>query len=66
MALDDVNVGTQRHAPTKHNTVVSIVSRVKKALDDKHRRVVLTTLLKWVVMVTTALVNIATVVELVG
>ena len=42
------------------------VARLKKALDDKDRRAVVTTLLKWVVMVTTALVNVATVTELVG
>jgi len=42
------------------------VARLKKALDDKDRRAVVTAVLKWVVMVTTALVNVATVVDLVG
>ncbi|MBX0288522.1 hypothetical protein EGH22_19515 [Halomicroarcula sp. F28] len=46
--------------------MLSIVSRVKKAAAVKDRRTVITTLLKWVVMVTTALANVATVVELVG
>jgi len=44
----------------------SILSRVKKVAAAKDRRAVVTTLLKWVVMVTTALVNVATVVKLVG
>ena len=58
--------GRRERAPNKHTTVKISVARLKKALDDKDRRVVVTTVLKWVVMVTTALVNVATVVDLVG
>ena len=58
--------GRRERAPNKHTTVKISVARLKKALDDKDRRAVVTTVLKWVVMATTALVNVATVVELVG
>jgi len=44
----------------------SLFSRVKKVAAEKDRRAVITTVLKWVVMVTTAVVNVATVVKLVG
>ena len=58
--------GSQRTRPNTNTTVKVSVARLKKALDDKDRRAVVTAVLKWVVMVTTALVNVATVVDLVG
>ncbi|WP_262181395.1 hypothetical protein [Haloarcula laminariae] len=58
--------GRRERAPINQATVKISVARLKKALDDKDRRAVVTAVLKWVVMVTTALVNVATVTELVG
>ena len=58
--------GRRERAPNQLTTVIISVARLKKALDDKDRRAVVTAVLKWVVMVTTALVNVATVVDLVG
>jgi len=46
--------------------LLSFLSRVKKAAAAKDRRAVITALLKWVVMISTVLVNVATVVDLVG
>ena len=66
-------VGTQRRrsgdAETRPITplqVKPIAAFVKKVLSSKKRRDVVTTVLKWVVMVTTALLNAVTVVHHLG
>ena len=63
--LSDEKVGTQKHAPTLQQ-VKCIAAFVKKVLSSKKRRDVVTTVLKWVVMVTTALLNAVTVAQHLG